>query len=171
MSEKFKPESGNSEEEVKIVSLDEVNKFLANNPDIRERILGADIEKIKEKGKWEGGAFHVLSKEQTAEIFKEMGVENARLEEPKQVFWTGAGLEVKDMKWAEEAEGKRYEIGEYQGEKTVSFEMLDHPTPSIAELIEIASKEFPGVSLSDLEITSGDEVFSIEKKKKGEKSE
>ena len=172
MSEKFRSESGNREEDVKIVSLDEVNKFLSDNPNIKERILGEDIERVKKEGERKGGAFHILSKEQTAEIFKEMGVENAKLEEPKQVFWTGKGLEVKDMKWAEETEkGKRYEASEYKGEKTISFELLGHPTPSVAELLKVVEKEFPGVSLDDLEITSGEEVFSIAKKEKGEKSE
>ncbi len=61
---------------------------------------------------------------------------------------------------------KRYWVVEHEGEKIVEFSFLAHPAPSITEFIKIVEEEFPGVPLTDLNISSGDEAFFVKKREK-----
>ncbi len=63
------------------------------------------------------------------------------------------------------AEYAGYAVNEYEhGRKVLMFEDCVHQPPSVAELLKIVEKEFPGISLGDLEITTGDELFRVEKR-------
>jgi len=98
------PQSSESEENVgKEMSLEEVNKFLSENPNIKEEILGENLKEIKKNR----GGYHILTKEQMEMIFEKMGCSGAKLKDEKVAFWDNNGLQVRDAKWADSNEKDR----------------------------------------------------------------
>ncbi|MBU1179549.1 hypothetical protein KJ885_01255 [Patescibacteria group bacterium] len=57
---------------------------------------------------------------------------------------------------------EKYHVRGEGKSKTVGFHLLEHPVPSVAEFLEIVQKEFPGIELDDLEMSSGCEAFFVE---------